>query len=85
MVMVLVSEHISIHTDVQGTWDEKINGRLVLKKVTVMLMITSLNFQMTWLFYSFLFYSAITDNEDLKTTASTRLKQLPEYNSAEPQ
>lgn len=44
-----------------------------------------LNFQMTWLFYSFLFYSAITDNEDLKTTASTRLKQLPEYNSAEPQ
>lgn len=48
-----------------------------------MLMITSLNFQMTWL-YSFLFYTAIADNED-KNCSFDEAKQLPEYNSGEPQ
>lgn len=48
-----------------------------------MLMITSVKFQMMW-FYSFLFYTAITDNEN-KTCSLDEAKQLSEHNSGESQ
>lgn len=48
-----------------------------------MLIIVPLNFQLTW-FYTFLFHTAITDNED-KNYNFDKAKQLPQHNSGEPQ